>query len=483
MYIIAPAGIFSQISNASFFFAALFGDILLVRLFLSLAYIFLLVAALLGQPRWPGVDSTGIIFLDTAIWSIVSGALHTIALVRLLLDERRITFKNEDEEQLWRFFYRRSGMGRFEMKQVLKLGRWRRVAKGDVILNPIQSCSRLCLMVEGLAEFTTTSTTDPALNTISSQLFSGSFFDMRLLNVFGLFIGFEGVPGGVLSSPNASSSKRPPPPPPITTTASGGETTNVNITNSSNNNSREEKSREKDHKWFAAIAQTNCIIYEWSIEELNTMATGMGPAVSKYWRNLLATQIGLALAWREVPHLPPTCGTGESESPAILFGMKSRDFTDPLRRYEQQQQKGVFVLNGSAIKATLKWLYCSIHPLMPPGVRHNDLPVHGIMARNRIVALKQSQLLKAARVLGGSGSCSGDNDDTEEKMALRALRQLESLRSLERTDVVKLAKDISIRRRGNRAPLGRKTMTGLLASMLEGSVRSDPGPSAMPPSP
>jgi hypothetical protein len=33
-------------------------------------------------------------------------------------DERRVRFASEDEEQLWRFLHRRSGMGRLEMKQV-----------------------------------------------------------------------------------------------------------------------------------------------------------------------------------------------------------------------------------------------------------------------------------------------------------------------------------------------------------------------------
>lgn len=43
---------------------------------------------------------------------------HGHALTRLVLDERHIRFKTEDQEQLWRFFYRRGGMGRLEMKQV-----------------------------------------------------------------------------------------------------------------------------------------------------------------------------------------------------------------------------------------------------------------------------------------------------------------------------------------------------------------------------
>ena len=48
--------------------------------------------------------------------------LHGLSMVLLLRDERPIKFKTEDEEQLWRFFYRRSGMGRLEMVEVGRSG-------------------------------------------------------------------------------------------------------------------------------------------------------------------------------------------------------------------------------------------------------------------------------------------------------------------------------------------------------------------------
>lgn len=43
---------------------------------------------------------------------------HGLSLFRLVFDERRIGFKSEDEEQLWRYMYRRGGMPRLEFKQV-----------------------------------------------------------------------------------------------------------------------------------------------------------------------------------------------------------------------------------------------------------------------------------------------------------------------------------------------------------------------------
>lgn len=49
--------------------------------------------------------------------SVLCLLFHGYSLGRLVWDERPIRFQSEDEEQLWRFMYRRCGMGRLEMKQ------------------------------------------------------------------------------------------------------------------------------------------------------------------------------------------------------------------------------------------------------------------------------------------------------------------------------------------------------------------------------
>lgn len=122
-------------------------------------------------------------------------------MLRMLWDERRISFRTEDEEQLWRLFYRRSGMQRLEFKQasgclfgrfaelssawctlpaaptpllphgsrlwptanhmclpaalpcapqVLRFGRWERVRAGQLILTGGEAHLRFCVLVEGL---------------------------------------------------------------------------------------------------------------------------------------------------------------------------------------------------------------------------------------------------------------------------------------------------------------------------------------------
>jgi hypothetical protein len=59
----------------------------------------------------------------------------------------------------------------------------------------------------------------------------------------------------------------------------------------------------------------------------------------------------------------------------LRAGARSRDFTDPLRNYEEQ---------GHTFGGVLRWLWRSLNPLPPAGMRHNALPATGILVRNAI---------------------------------------------------------------------------------------------------
>lgn len=63
-----PGGPASQLSSFFFFASALVSDVLLIRLSLVLAYCWLLIAAALGLPKWPGMEPSGGLALDTLIW-------------------------------------------------------------------------------------------------------------------------------------------------------------------------------------------------------------------------------------------------------------------------------------------------------------------------------------------------------------------------------------------------------------------------------
>ena len=56
----------------------------------------------------------------------------------------------------------------------------------------------------------------------------------------------------------------------------------------------------------------------------------------------------------------------------VRAGARSRDFTDALRNYEEQ---------GHTVGGVLRWLWRSLNPLPPAGMRHNALPATGILVR------------------------------------------------------------------------------------------------------
>lgn len=54
--------------------------------------------------------------------------------------------------------------------------------------------------------------------------------------------------------------------------------------------------------------------------------------------------------------------------------MRSRDFTETLRPYEEQK---------STVKGFMAWLKRSFNPFPPAGLRHTALPITGIMVGGR----------------------------------------------------------------------------------------------------
>jgi len=106
-----PLGLWIQISSLFFFLAGIYSDLLLIRLFLVLANIFLLINGCLGSPLWPSLVNENSIQLDAIIWSALNIFVHLSSLIRLLLDERPVRL-SDDEEALWRMFYRCGGLSK-----------------------------------------------------------------------------------------------------------------------------------------------------------------------------------------------------------------------------------------------------------------------------------------------------------------------------------------------------------------------------------
>jgi CRP-like cAMP-binding protein len=320
-------GLWIQLLNLAFFFAALFNDVLLIRISLGFGFLFLILNALTGSPRLPNVfystnaDGEIAISVDGLVWACFTGFFHYYFIYHLLRDERDVKLETEEHASIWRFFYRRSGMRRLEFLQVLRHAEIIDYQPGDVIADPACSVQYFHLILEGLVEL------NVVYNDVPSppmQLHSGDFFDLEVGNVFGVCLGFE------------SDS-------------------------------------------FEAQAITKCRVMRWSFEEMNRMASHCAPAVSAFWRNMLLYTMANELNRMHpgVKQLGCLDSRGEAEDEALVArGAMSRDFTAPLQPDEQG--------NGPSI---WQWVLRSIKPFPIPGLRHNALPTSGVTARNRVNAL------------------------------------------------------------------------------------------------
>ena len=362
MTVKAPVGIFSFLAALSFTFSSLFSDILIIRVSLLFAYIFLLITGALGNPLWPGVEGDGKISLETIVFAAINVVTHSTAIARLVYDERPIRFDGEDEERLWRFLYRRGGFEPLEARHVMDRGTFRRVPEGGVLLSEMEASDRLVLLVEGKAAFCRRQIVDSRGNEdiedvqgIKGVLLSGAIFDMRLTSIFGVYTGFEGV-----------------------------QTNSV--------------------KTFSATATSDCLVFELPFEKLDELASRCGPAVSSCFRNLLLCDVALQLEYRMDGHA--VCSTGVPEDDAYREGAPSRDFSEPLDDNTASSLR-------SRIGSFFRLFGDSFSWLVPSGTRHvglRGLPRTGLAARRRLRAKQQAKeranLLAAerarARLGGGS---------------------------------------------------------------------------------
>ena len=106
-----PLAVYKHLAAFSFMLAGVFADLLVVRLCLTSAYVFLIVNGLLGSPLWPHLYHPGHLTVDMLIWGFVCLYVHMSSVIRLLLDEGHVTL-SEHQEGLWRMFYRVGGLSR-----------------------------------------------------------------------------------------------------------------------------------------------------------------------------------------------------------------------------------------------------------------------------------------------------------------------------------------------------------------------------------
>lgn len=390
-------GLWLQGLNFFFFGAALFSDLLLLRICLALGYFFLMMNNIMGSPVAPdwyvntSLGDDHLLLLDGLVWSVVVGFFHCNFVYHLLRDERHVKLGNEEEESIWRFFYRRSGMKRLEFLQVMRNAELLNFKAGDVIVDSDNSLQYFHLVLHGLVDF------EASYNDVkskSTRLHSGDFFDLEVANVFGVRLGFESDA-------------------------------------------------------FCAHAATPCRIIRWSFEDMNRMATHGPPVLSSFWRNMLLYSLASELNRVHPGMNGRGCldSSGEPEDPSFFEkGAPSRDFTMPLLADEAPPRR--------TFMSTLRWMIRSIKPFPIPGLRHNAMPTSGVTARNRVHALRRaiseagpayspstvplarrslssSMMRHVSETLHENGSASPQSHSSPRDVLTRAQKRLASVRRVQ----------------------------------------------------
>jgi hypothetical protein len=109
MEIFTPLSFWIQLASFFFTMAGIHADLMVIRFFLVMSYLMLFLNSILGSPLWPNARSSGGIFVDSLVWSIINLYVHGSSLICLILDERHTSF-TDDEAALWRMFYRTGGL-------------------------------------------------------------------------------------------------------------------------------------------------------------------------------------------------------------------------------------------------------------------------------------------------------------------------------------------------------------------------------------
>lgn len=333
--VLSPGCPWQQAASACFTLAGWFSDILLIRIFLFMAYVWLLAASLIGFPRWPEYETTGFISVDGIVWATVNIVVHGVAIVKLLSDERPVHFDTDDEQEMFRFLYRRGGFEPLEAREVMRRGCFRTIKEGDVISSTVDAADRVVLLIEGSARYQRVS--NGAVQATGTFL-SGMIWDLRMLSIFGVYVGFE-----------------------------------------------------KDDVSFSVDATRDCLVFEWTLEKLDDLSIKCGPSVSGYFRNFILCQVSFELEFREhgIEFARSTSGV---EDPRWLQGARSRDFTDPLHEQvptSAQRIKSFFVWIGLSFTPMVP------NGIRHTGLR--GLPRTGVAARRRLVALSEFQQRKKRR--------------------------------------------------------------------------------------
>ena len=325
-----------QLASFFFFLAALWGDLLLIRGCLTMAYGFLVLGVVIAYLR------DNVVLVDAGAWAVTTGALHGLAAFRLGREARANAAPvaggaqgggggaRDDDERLERFLSRRTGAARTDVARLRRAGGWTRHGAGSVIVDTAGSRERLYLIVEGRVRIEWRDEGD-AEGGRTAMLASGDAFDLRILNLAGVFVGF----------PNEA---------------------------------------------FRATAATDATCFAVGTSDLRSLVGSHGH-FTDFLRVLALDQLARALSRATAGTAPVARDAyGRPEDAAWGGGGRSRDFDAPLDAFEIERARR---------PSTLAWLWSALAPTPGPGGRNAFSPLSGSLASAHVGTRATSGLLTA----------------------------------------------------------------------------------------
>jgi len=133
-------GPFWVLAQIFFLAAGLMLDVAFIRLAVVLGNIFITAWVIYGVATWPDVWFSPIaaIHVDQLVWCLLCILANALPMFRQFrFDDSRISFEIEDHEEeaeaVWREWWRRSGIPRFDFKMIAEIGEWLEIEPGMVL--------------------------------------------------------------------------------------------------------------------------------------------------------------------------------------------------------------------------------------------------------------------------------------------------------------------------------------------------------------
>ena len=179
-----PAPGMIQLSQVFFLFSALFSDVLLVRVCLTCGFLGIIIAALQSAVTVQSVQ------LDTFLWCGIVGSFHLRAAWTLIQEELPCApIADELDSALYNYFHRRTGMLQRDFERVRAKGTWEMYKKDERICDTEMARHQLYIVIEGRVDIDFRYEGSATAGRVNVG--SGECFDLRVLNVCGVYLGFH----------------------------------------------------------------------------------------------------------------------------------------------------------------------------------------------------------------------------------------------------------------------------------------------------